>query len=491
MFQFTTTTVINENKDFTNKSKVLFEASNGVLKIKRHNNFKKENVLAIYKRPATDPKLAKVTFTIPGTLKAGFYRIALYVRLSGNNNSYYANDFVFKGKPFYIEFEVKQDNETASDVAARIVKNAKKYMLMVYENDLLKVSNAGAVLTIEGVDEYQLITRADLEIFNTEAGIETFRGYMGAFETLLEGTMVQQGEAGFGTYSHIMKDLRLPTAANTRWISIVQDERPIPGAKYNEYIIYYCVNRGIMGGDAVGDVTRSRTTHVFYVNTNVASEFENALKVVGSIITVVNGTVTPDLPTLPGDVDSINTTIAQMQATITQIQGNLSTANQNISTNAEDISEANQDIQTLQGTVGEHTTKISTIEDDIEALEGEVDAHDTKITQNQSNIGTLQTTVGGHGTRLSTAENNIGTLQSNVGTLTTNVGSVTGNVSTLQGTVSTVQNTVNDHGTRLTSAESDIDDLEGDVTTLQGTVSDYGTRLTQAESDIDQLQAGN
>jgi hypothetical protein len=107
MFQFTTTTVINENKDFVSGKTPLFEGEKGTFKVKRVNNFKVDNILAVYKRPATDPKFAKITFTIPGTLKAGFYRIALYVRLSGNNNSYYANDFVFKGKPFYIEFEVK------------------------------------------------------------------------------------------------------------------------------------------------------------------------------------------------------------------------------------------------------------------------------------------------------------------------------------------------------------------------------------------------
>ena len=98
MYQFTTTTVINENKDYTTGSEPLFKGEAGVLKIKRHNNFKKENVVGIYKRAATDPQLAQIQFTIPGTLKAGIYRIALYIRLSGNNNSYYANDFVFNFK---------------------------------------------------------------------------------------------------------------------------------------------------------------------------------------------------------------------------------------------------------------------------------------------------------------------------------------------------------------------------------------------------------
>ena len=32
-----------------------------------------------------------------------------------------------------------------------------------------------------------------------------------------------------------------------------------------------------MGGDAVGEVTKSLTTHVFYVNQDVSTEFEQAL----------------------------------------------------------------------------------------------------------------------------------------------------------------------------------------------------------------------
>ena len=35
-----------------------------------------------------------------------------------------------------------------------------------------------------------------------------------------------------------------------------------------------------MGGDAVGEVTESLTTHVFFVNTDISAAFETALKVI-------------------------------------------------------------------------------------------------------------------------------------------------------------------------------------------------------------------
>lgn len=314
MYQFTTTTVINENKDYTTGSEPLFKGETGVLKIKRHNNFKKENVVGIYKRVATDPQLAQLQFDVPVTLTAGFYRIALYIRLSGNNNSYYANDFVFKGKPFYIEFQVNTDNENAATIAARIVKNAKKYIAMVYENELLKISNNGARVTIDAVDEYQRFTKAQFEVFDTKSGIQTLSGYMGEFKAMEKVAMniTKVGAEGFGTYSYMIKDLRLPTAANTRWTRIAKDETPIPGAKYNQYTLYYCVNRGVMGGDAVGEVVKSRTAHVFYVNTAIAAAFETALSQVGTITNVVNGTPTKD-PIDDPAISSLDARVAKLE----------------------------------------------------------------------------------------------------------------------------------------------------------------------------------
>lgn len=286
MFQFTTTTVINNNVEGDG---VRFSGKSGVLNVKRHNKFKKENVVAVYKRVASDPEMAEVTLDL-NSLEAGFYRIALYIRLSGNNNSYYANDFVFKGKPLYIEFESK--GEAGSELCDKVIKIANKYISMVYENKLLDLSKNGTVLKIKGVDEYQRITKAQLEKFNKDAGIETFRGYLGAFEVVKDATVVKVGKEGFGTYSHLLKDLRLPTAANTRFTRILQDEAPIPGKKYDQYTIYYCVDRGILGGDAVGDIVKSRTTHVFYVNQDVVSDFNSALTNAGITgVIEVNGKV--------------------------------------------------------------------------------------------------------------------------------------------------------------------------------------------------------
>lgn len=302
MFQYTTTTIINSNVDYTTKnalwSSQVENVEKGVIgsfNVKRHLKFLKPNVVAIYKAEAYDPTFAKATIDLNSiTQNEGVFRIAMYIRLSGSQNSYYSNDMVFKGKPLYIEFE-RKNGEAPSVVAKKVAAIAKKYMTMVYEQEIVKVSALDAKVIIDATDEYQLFTKVDLEWYNPDGGFQFCCNTAGGYELIASAkeatdpeydgnnTLVQ-GKMGFGTYTYLLHNFRLPTAANTRWTRIIQDESPIIGAKYNEYIIEYCTNRGIMGGDAVGDITRSKTTHVFYVKQEVASEFEAGLNAIGGIV---------------------------------------------------------------------------------------------------------------------------------------------------------------------------------------------------------------
>ena len=299
MFQFTTTTIINSNQDFTTKlplwtSQPEGGGNVGSFNVKRHLKFLKPNVIAIYKAEAYDPTFAKATIDLSSiTQNEGVFRIAMYIRLSGSQNSYYSNDFVFKGKPLYIEFE-KKPGEAASSLAKRVATIANKYITMVYEFGIVKVSSSDTKVIIDAVDEYQLFTKCDLEWYNPDGGFQFCCNTAGAYEVIAKAlpaddpeydskNTIVQGKQGFGTYNWLLHNFRLPTASNTRWTRIIADETPVLGAKYNEYIIEYCVNRGILGSDAVGDLVKSKTQHVFYVNQTVASDFEAGLTAIGGI----------------------------------------------------------------------------------------------------------------------------------------------------------------------------------------------------------------
>ena len=293
MFQFTTTNVINSNKDYTT-GKPLWSAQEAALdkpaslNVKRVSKFLGPNVVSIYKAEANDPEMAKVTIDlsqINGT-DGESYRLSVYIGLTqASQESRYANDLILKGKPFTVDFVWKT---SAADVAKNLVKIINKYAVMVYGEKLLNVSYSGAYLTIEAVNEYQRFRKVNIEKFDKDAYFG--RGEYNAVRTLedlseqdssaaltgtVEGYFV--GKEGFGTYSYLLHNLRIPTAMRTRAFGVNLDENPIIGAKYNQYTIHYCTDRGVLGTNAVGDTVKSVTTHVFYVNQNVASEFESAL----------------------------------------------------------------------------------------------------------------------------------------------------------------------------------------------------------------------
>lgn len=328
MFQFTTTNVINSDKDLTTGKPlwVTKDASGGnpaSLNIKRVNNFISTNVIAIYKAVASDAENAKVTFDFAqvGGNPGDVFRLHIYVGLSqASQSSLYANDLQWKGKPFSVDFVW---GTNATDTVTKLVKTINKYSAMVYNKKLLNVTNNGTYITIEAVDEYQRFKFVNIEKF--DAGAYHGMGEYNVVRSLdnltkknsnaevtatAEGYFV--GKEGFGTYPFLLHNLRLPTYARNRWLGLNQDETPIVGAKYNQYTIYYCVNRGILGDNAVGDIVKSRTTHVFYVKQDLATAFETALGKVGTVITV-SGKGTPDPGTIAGDVDTLQQDVAQLK----------------------------------------------------------------------------------------------------------------------------------------------------------------------------------
>ena len=295
MFQFTTTNVINSNVDLsTGKPLWSTKAAEGTspasMHIKRVNNFTADSVTAIYKAVGTDPELAKVTLDlsqINGT-KGDTFRLSIYVGLTqASQDSRYSNDMILKGKPFSVDFVFT----TAEDTAETLAKTIKKYDVLVYGDKLLNVSHSGTFITIEATNEYQRFKTVNIEKFDESKhfgmGEYTVVRSLDDIEKKNSNATVTEteegkfaGKEGFGTYSYLLHNLRLPTSARTQAFGINQDETPIVGAKYNQYTIHYCTNRGPLGLNAVGDTVKSVTTHVFYVKSDLATAFEEALAVI-------------------------------------------------------------------------------------------------------------------------------------------------------------------------------------------------------------------
>ena len=288
MLNYTTTTIVNDGANvFADASKKLFRVKFGP---ELFNDGTIHKACLVKKQAYVAPVKAKATVTLPSA--SGIYRIAMYIRLRNNNNPYFSNDWVFKGKPLYVEFN-------GGDTATQIISRAKKYMLAQYGYNLVDFSTDEEKLVITAHDQWEMFMDQDnnngvcvekLVTVDTSGKVVTGASSLPTHEAFVPDTTavvtVDNGTEAFGDFVHIVKDLRLPTAANRRWQGIAEgdvmgdepnDDKPLPTGKYTQYTIQYTSERGVQQQSALGGLGVSRTVHVFYVESAAVSAFETAL----------------------------------------------------------------------------------------------------------------------------------------------------------------------------------------------------------------------
>jgi hypothetical protein len=282
---FQTQTIINSNLDPDSHagSQWLFKGEGEVLRVKRDFVFNKDNVKVVRKAVGHDATACKAVIDFTKVTDAlvwaegetkKYCRLDIYLGVEGAEPYIYSTPWVQKGMPFWVEFTVVkgQENKVAETVANMIKKNH----LFLVDKDLINVEVASNKLTLTGNTEYQRFRKVEVLTFSATADDADVVATLGDAAITLE----ERGKNSFGTYSQIVKDLRLPTAANYQWTHVRQVETPIVGAIYNQYIIEYCAPAVNDGLHAVGQRMDSHTTHVFWVNQEVAGEWETALAVI-------------------------------------------------------------------------------------------------------------------------------------------------------------------------------------------------------------------
>ena len=301
---FQTQTIINSNLDpDSGKGVVLFEGKKekvdgvekDVLKIKRDFLFVKDNVDCIRRRKGYAAELCeatidftKLTSVVPTDHAVNYLRLDIYLGVDGAEPYIYSTPWYHKGKPFWVEFLAKK-GDNAKALADRLEKTIKSNHMFQVDKDLIKVTNDGAgKITLTGATEYQRFRKVTLNIFEETADYDDEVATMNPNKVQAADpiALVKFGKNAFGTYSQIIKDLRLPTAANYQWSAIRQVETPIVGAIYNQYIIEYHAPANSHPLSVVGGRLNSYTTHVFWVknDADLVSAWETALKKVGTIV---------------------------------------------------------------------------------------------------------------------------------------------------------------------------------------------------------------
>lgn len=262
MFQWNQTYIVNDASKVTTTK---FREANDTLRVVGATDLLKSGIVEVRKTAHIAAVPGSVKITLPATGEATeLRRIKLYVRLSGSNNPYYANDLVFKGKPFIYEYK--------ADKNAEAVAKTIKSINAAYGDVYLKVTSDSTSITFTG-DNYTKFTEAVVEKFEPISG--DING--GKWTPLTATVAFTEPVNGFGTYEHIIKDLRLPTSENTAYLNANAAEMPIPGAQYTQYTVTYKNTVGVQGGGHIGDIVTAQTTHAFYVISTATSAFESAV----------------------------------------------------------------------------------------------------------------------------------------------------------------------------------------------------------------------
>lgn len=286
MFNWTTTTLINEIPN----NKVVKE---GVLRIGKHL-FEKRWVESIRKAKGHKMELCEATIDLSKVNlgDATVARLYIYVGLEGSEESIYANDWYRKGMPLSVSFAVG----TAAEMGKAIVDTVKTFNVFTKVKKVLDVTTDGeGKVTIKGTHEHQRLQKIAILVedpaskLGEEKVVAEYEMNRKENEAV---TIVNPGVNGFGTYSQLLKDLRLPTAAHNNWLSVQKDEMPVVGAIYHQYIInYYAPSTANPSFTAVGNRSMSETTHVFWVREDLVSDWEAVLATIdpdaGNLETVV------------------------------------------------------------------------------------------------------------------------------------------------------------------------------------------------------------
>ena len=301
---FQTQTIINSNLDpDSGKGVVLFESKRekvdgvekDIVRVKRDFLFVKDNVDCIRRRKGYAAELCeatidftKLTSVVPTDHAVNYLRLDIYIGIEGAEPYIYSTPWYHKGKPFWVEFLAKK-GDNAQALADRLEKTIKSNHIFQVDKDLIKVTNDGAgKLTLTGATEYQRFRKVTLNIFEADANYADLVTELNPNEVVASDAiaLVTKGKNAFGTYSQIVKDLRLPTAANYQWLATRKVEIPIVGAVYNQYIIEYHAPANSHPLSVVGGRLDSHTTHVFWVknDTELVTAWEKALKTLGDII---------------------------------------------------------------------------------------------------------------------------------------------------------------------------------------------------------------
>jgi len=279
MYQFTTTNVINsayvldydgnQMLDSAGSAIAKYVGSTAGLDVRKVGNFKKANIVSIYKRPYAAGVKEVAQVTIPQIAAGLVARLDIVLKLSQSTQSEYTNYTLDFLKP--ISVEVIATNTAATDATALVAQlNSLKNR---FGQSYITAAASGADVVITCKDNFQRVQSMVIskEVASPNSLIQP--EYENVSSTTFSVTTA--GKVGFGDDAWMQRSVMLQTLDTARPFGISKEERPILGGNYSEYVLRYNVTKD--GTDGIVSGGTSVTTHVFYVKSDLVSGFEAAI----------------------------------------------------------------------------------------------------------------------------------------------------------------------------------------------------------------------
>lgn len=280
MFDYTKETILNS---VTDKN---VQAITGLLRIFRVGEYKvdyKSTNIAdgkVYKAKGTEGTKATATITaVAGNSgsNGGKYRVTVNMK---NNSKFYADyaTAVWKfQKPIYAEFTVVGDStdNTAALMATKIANAIK--LALPENNKYITVTVDDDDVIITATDATDMFESVVIEKYEPNSVLPSEGQYV---VSTVVGTIAKtDNKVPFATGDWLIENLRFPSYPNTRYNSINEDEKPVPGQLYTQYSFRYIAERKNLSGiGSVGQRLVSITNHVFYIPSTLEATFEAKLK---------------------------------------------------------------------------------------------------------------------------------------------------------------------------------------------------------------------
>lgn len=282
MFNYTHEVIINSNVGTLTGGKRIGTYTDEALGVKhlvieRGGDYRADLIFprtegVVFKTPGYNGQLATLTVTAPSSIVAGaVFQFSVFAKLldpAAISDYAYPNWASF-GKPIVVGFSHKSGGTFADELIAAL-KEA-----VPYNNKFITVAKSGTSVVLTASMFGMEFEGAKLEklVEGTCDGCQ-----FDQYELVADNYTTTPTKVPFGTGDSLVENYRFPTYSNRRYAGLNSDETPVPGAVYTMYSFSYDSPRPGFGGlSGVGQKLDAVTRHIYWVKSDVVSDFDAAL----------------------------------------------------------------------------------------------------------------------------------------------------------------------------------------------------------------------